>query len=288
MWAQVCGRCGGQERIVWLLRVDWIICLDRRVRQGHRKRLLMWVDDSNIMFLFLSTHVTCRNQNPLSLWLMWHCLRWRLQRLPRHWQKPRRLERRGEQKKGKKILCAWGESNRFTSVHQSAYIIPYSLFNFAELCSTCPLWLGSCSSKAFTGNGVGRIRRTTTTVLDFIGFPTWRLFTLVSTNFLNLAWTWFFFDVAQDQPPAPPPTLDEIDVTRHREITSKAVSAILLLILKWFKVSREWFMVSSCIFLFSPRCYEISPFGPTAVGHQLLTVDFKNVWTSRSISFCCI
>ncbi|KAF8076110.1 hypothetical protein FPV67DRAFT_1470388 [Lyophyllum atratum] len=41
----------------------------------------------------------------------------------------------------------------------------------------------------------------------------------------------------QEQPPAPPPTLDEIDVTRHREITSKAVSAILLLVLKWFKVS---------------------------------------------------
>ncbi|KAJ3788830.1 hypothetical protein GGU10DRAFT_345110 [Lentinula aff. detonsa] len=37
--------------------------------------------------------------------------------------------------------------------------------------------------------------------------------------------------------PAPPQTLDEIDVTRHREITSKAVSAILLTVLKWFKVS---------------------------------------------------
>lgn len=46
--------------------------------------------------------------------------------------------------------------------------------------------------------------------------------------------------LAHDQPPAPPPTLDEIDVTRHREITSKAVSAILLLVLKWFKVSREF------------------------------------------------
>ncbi|KAG6866536.1 hypothetical protein C0991_003080 [Blastosporella zonata] len=43
--------------------------------------------------------------------------------------------------------------------------------------------------------------------------------------------------IAQDQPPPPPPTLDEIDVTRHREVTSKAVSAILLLVLKWFKVS---------------------------------------------------
>ncbi|KAH7868803.1 uncharacterized protein C8R40DRAFT_1268994 [Lentinula edodes] len=40
----------------------------------------------------------------------------------------------------------------------------------------------------------------------------------------------------QDQP-APPQTLDETDVTRHREITSKAVSAILLTVLKWFKVS---------------------------------------------------
>ncbi|OBZ70163.1 Striatin-interacting protein 1 [Grifola frondosa] len=40
-----------------------------------------------------------------------------------------------------------------------------------------------------------------------------------------------------DPPPPPPPTLDEIDVIRHREITSKAVSAILLLTLKWLKVS---------------------------------------------------
>ncbi|KAF8270983.1 N1221-domain-containing protein [Lactarius quietus] len=39
------------------------------------------------------------------------------------------------------------------------------------------------------------------------------------------------------QPPLHPPTLDEVDVTRHREITTKAVSAILLLTLKWFKVS---------------------------------------------------
>ncbi|KAI1795145.1 N1221-domain-containing protein [Ganoderma leucocontextum] len=40
-----------------------------------------------------------------------------------------------------------------------------------------------------------------------------------------------------DQPPPKPATLDETDVTRHREITSKAVSAILLLTLKWFKMS---------------------------------------------------
>lgn len=50
--------------------------------------------------------------------------------------------------------------------------------------------------------------------------------------------------IAQEQPAPPPPTSDEIDVTRHREITSKAVSAILLLVLKWFKVSRELYFLS--------------------------------------------
>ena len=44
----------------------------------------------------------------------------------------------------------------------------------------------------------------------------------------------------QEQPPMPPPSIDEIDVIRHREITSKAVSAIILLTLKWFKVSRRF------------------------------------------------
>ena len=52
-------------------------------------------------------------------------------------------------------------------------------------------------------------------------------------DFLTLA--------AQEQPPMPPPSIDEIDVIRHREITSKAVSAIILLTLKWFKVSRRFY-----------------------------------------------
>lgn len=49
----------------------------------------------------------------------------------------------------------------------------------------------------------------------------------------------YSFYLAPEQPPPPPPTLDDLDVTRHREITSKAVSAILLLTLKWFKASRK-------------------------------------------------
>jgi hypothetical protein len=33
--------------------------------------------------------------------------------------------------------------------------------------------------------------------------------------------------------------IDEIEAMRSREITAKAVSGILLILLKWFKVSRE-------------------------------------------------
>lgn len=35
-------------------------------------------------------------------------------------------------------------------------------------------------------------------------------------------------------------SIDELDNIRLREITSKAVSGTLLLLLKWFKRSREW------------------------------------------------
>ena len=45
--------------------------------------------------------------------------------------------------------------------------------------------------------------------------------------------------IPEPGPPPPPMTVEEIDVTRHREIASKAVSAIILLTLKWFKVSRK-------------------------------------------------
>ncbi|UZJ52406.1 hypothetical protein CBS101457_001726 [Exobasidium rhododendri] len=36
---------------------------------------------------------------------------------------------------------------------------------------------------------------------------------------------------------APPPTLEDIDIVRHREITSKSISGIIFLLLKWFKNS---------------------------------------------------
>lgn len=54
-----------------------------------------------------------------------------------------------------------------------------------------------------------------------------------------------------DPPPrrhcAEPPadlSLEDCDILRHREITSKAVSAILILTLKWFKTSRAFPVVS--------------------------------------------
>lgn len=45
-----------------------------------------------------------------------------------------------------------------------------------------------------------------------------------------------------------PQNLEEVDVLRHREITTKVVSAILLLTMKWFKVSRGSFHIC-CIAL---------------------------------------
>ena len=51
----------------------------------------------------------------------------------------------------------------------------------------------------------------------------------------------------QQQPPPPPLTPDEIDLIRHREIMSKAVSAILLLTSRWFKASRKFFPLSEAL-----------------------------------------
>lgn len=42
------------------------------------------------------------------------------------------------------------------------------------------------------------------------------------------------------------PSPEEIDATRTREITSKAMTAILLLLLKWLRVSREYCLKQNC------------------------------------------
>lgn len=45
--------------------------------------------------------------------------------------------------------------------------------------------------------------------------------------------------VAEGTPPeqAPPPTLEDLDIVRHREILNKGISSLLLLCLQWFKAS---------------------------------------------------
>jgi hypothetical protein len=42
-----------------------------------------------------------------------------------------------------------------------------------------------------------------------------------------------------DNAPAAEPSIGDVDAARTREITAKAATGIILLLLKWFKVSRE-------------------------------------------------
>lgn len=56
----------------------------------------------------------------------------------------------------------------------------------------------------------------------------------ISFFFLIDTDVWFVED-------APALGLEDTDIMRHREITSKAVSAILILTLRWFKTSRSSF-----------------------------------------------
>jgi Domain of unknown function (DUF3402) len=96
---------------------------------------------------------------------------------------------------------------------------------------------------------------------------------------------------AQDpqQPPLHPPTLDEIDVTRHREITTKAVSAILLLTLKWFKVSRRFvYSIEGVHRLNDFRCHEVSSSRPTVAGYELSPTRHEDVWNARCINDSCL
>lgn len=74
---------------------------------------------------------------------------------------------------------------------------------------------------------------------------------------------------------APPPTLEDIDIVRHREITSKGVSGILLLLLKWFKVSHvmkfnfisQLLVDSNCLLLI------LKMFGLTEINNQVKVVN---------------
>ena len=58
-------------------------------------------------------------------------------------------------------------------------------------------------------------------------------------------------DMAGQLPNAeePEPSPEEVDAARTREITSKAMTGILLLLLKWLRISRESCLARRCILL---------------------------------------
>jgi hypothetical protein len=91
----------------------------------------------------------------------------------------------------------------------------------------------------------------------------------------------------QEQPPMPPPSIDEIDVIRHREITSKAVSAIVLLTLKWFKVSRRFTDLDRSMRFDErrPRCYEVSPSRAAPPRYKLFITHPQDVRSAGGFCF---
>lgn len=111
------------------------------------------------------------------------------------------------------------------------------------------------------------------------------------SEFLS-AFLFLQYAVAVEQPPLPPPTLDEVDTTRHREIMSKAVSAILLLTLKWFKVSREYgssVMGKALSIHFPPVRRDEIPFPWTSTARvELSSFNPQDVHDSRSSKYCHI
>lgn len=87
------------------------------------------------------------------------------------------------------------------------------------------------------------------------------------------------------EPAVPLPTKEEIDVARHREITSKAVSAILVLVLKWFKASRKSeHRLIPRILLTRVRYTQISLCRPAPLRFELPAPCAQDVWTFRRLS----
>ena len=74
---------------------------------------------------------------------------------------------------------------------------------------------------------------------------------------------------------APPPTLEDIDIVRHREITSKSISGVILLLLKWFKNSHimkfnflsQLLVDSNCLLLI------LKMFGLTELSTQVKVIN---------------
>lgn len=75
-------------------------------------------------------------------------------------------------------------------------------------------------------------------------------------------------------------------MARHREITSKAVSAILLLLLKWFKASRMLVdAIPGVKLTLCFRYHQVSALGDPSDRFELPAVDPEDVWLPRSAEY---
>lgn len=77
--------------------------------------------------------------------------------------------------------------------------------------------------------------------------------------------------------------VEELDIIRLREITGKAISGALLLLLKWFKRSRKNFGLSRDIspLLIVGRYSQIRVHDTVASGLELPSIDTEDVCSSR-------
>ncbi|CAO1620697.1 unnamed protein product [Parajaminaea phylloscopi] len=72
-----------------------------------------------------------------------------------------------------------------------------------------------------------------------------------------------------------PPTIEDVDILRHREITTKAISAILLLLLKWFKTSHALKFHHLSQFLVDSNCMllVLKMFGLQEVANKVRSIN---------------
>lgn len=76
--------------------------------------------------------------------------------------------------------------------------------------------------------------------------------------------------------------IDDIEALRSREITAKAVSGILLILLKWFKVSRKFIPAGVVLPLTFNRYSQIRVPHPTSVGLELPAPRLETFRTPRN------
>jgi hypothetical protein len=75
--------------------------------------------------------------------------------------------------------------------------------------------------------------------------------------------------------------INEIEALRSREITAKAVSGILLILLKWFKVSRKFMFDLAWPDLIFCRYLEVRVLHATSVGLELSALGLEAVCPPR-------